>query len=314
MEQTSVGISEHTSPVAKARSGKMRVPGSGGSRFRCWLFTCFNVDWELPAQPDATVRYVVYQWERAPDTGRKHAQGYAEFTKAIGYKKAQSLLGIGNSHCERRCGSAEQAISYCSKEDTRWDPDAEPSVYGSPAGLEQGKRTDLSLACDLLKEGKSCRDVALELPESYVKYYRGFSALQTALAAPALRDIQVFCYWGPTGTGKTHKAVEAAGVSAYWKDAASIWWDGYFDQAHVIIDEVVPNRIEHGIGASLLLRWLDKYPVNVQTKGGYVALQATKIWLTSNYNPTEWLPAANSEALVRRMTVVEELTEPYEQQ
>jgi len=47
------------------------------------------------------------------------------------------------------------------------------------------------------------------------------------------RTVVVFC--GRTGTGKSRRAWEEAGLGAYPKDPRTKFWDGYRDQSHVVI-------------------------------------------------------------------------------
>lgn len=94
---------------------------------------------------------------------------------------------------------------------------------------------------------------------------------------------------------------QEAGSQAYVKDPRTKWWDGYVDQEHVIIDE-----FRGAIAIDHLLRWLDKYPVNVERKGGQIALLAKKIWIASNLSPDQWYPdldEATKAALKRRIKV-----------
>jgi len=110
-------------------------------------------------------------------------------------------------------------------------------------------------------------------------------------------------YWGRTGTGKTRKAWEDAGLDAYPKDPNTKWWTGYKGNDCVIIDE-----FRGTIAINHLLRWLDRYPVYVETKGSSLPLQATKFWITSNVDPTNWyegLDEATLNALLRRLTIYE---------
>ena len=48
---------------------------------------------------------------------------------------------------------------------------------------------------------------------------------------------QCFVYWGPTGTGKSRRAWDEAGVEAYCKDPRTKFWDGYQVEENVVIDE-----------------------------------------------------------------------------
>lgn len=50
-------------------------------------------------------------------------------------------------------------------------------------------------------------------------------------------DIEVKCYWGVSGSGKTHTAVEELGEDYYDKIAMNKWWDGYKQEKNVLIDE-----------------------------------------------------------------------------
>ena len=60
------------------------------------------------------------------------------------------------------------------------------------------------------------------------------------------------------------------------------------------------------IAIAHFLRWLDRYPVLVEVKGGSVVLKAERIWLTSNLDPRQWYPEADSDtvdALFRRINI-----------
>lgn len=117
-----------------------------------------------------------------------------------------------------------------------------------------------------------------------------------------VRDVKVF--WGPTGTGKSRRAWDEAGVDAYCKDPRSKFWCGYQGEENVIIDE-----FRGGIDVAHLLRWFDRYPVRVEIKGSSVPLVASRVWITSNLEPSYWYPELDLEtraALMRRL-VVEQL-------
>jgi hypothetical protein len=108
-------------------------------------------------------------------------------------------------------------------------------------------------------------------------------------------------YWGHTGTGKSRRAWDEAGIGAYPKDPRSKFWDGYRNHEHVVIDE-----FRGGIDISHILRWFDRYPVVVEVKGSSVVLSATHIWITSNIDPRQWYPELDEEtlaALLRRLDI-----------
>jgi len=110
-----------------------------------------------------------------------------------------------------------------------------------------------------------------------------------------------YVYWGVTGAGKSRRAWDEASLSAYPKSPSTKFWDGYVGQEHVVLDE-----FRGEIGISHLLRWLDRYPVTVETKGSAVVLSARRIWITSNISPRDWYPnldEATMDALLRRLEV-----------
>lgn len=118
-----------------------------------------------------------------------------------------------------------------------------------------------------------------------------------------LQSIEAFSFsGGKTGTGKSHRAFAEAGDGAYFKGPTSKFWDGYWGQTKVIIDE-----FRGAISVEHLLRWLDKYPVMVDIKGSATPLRADSIWITSNIPPEQWYPGIDDEtikALRRRFTHV----------
>lgn len=131
--------------------------------------------------------------------------------------------------------------------------------------------------------------------------YRTIRAIASdySVCLPIQRTVLVF--WGATGTGKSRRAWEEAGMDSYTKDPRSKFWDGYYDQDHVVIDE-----FRGGIDISHVLRWFDRYPVRVEIKGSSRPLVASKIWITSNMDPRLWYPELDEEtlnALLRRLTI-----------
>jgi len=133
-------------------------------------------------------------------------------------------------------------------------------------------------------------------------HYRTIRSIAADHARPVPIDRIVNVFWGRTGTGKSRRAWDEAGMDAYCKDPRSKFWCGYKDQKHVVLDE-----FRGGIDPSHLLRWLDRYPVIVEVKGSSRPLLATTFWITSNVSPDDWYPELDAEtrlALRRRYTLV----------
>jgi hypothetical protein len=124
-------------------------------------------------------------------------------------------------------------------------------------------------------------------------------------AQPEAIERTIHVFHGPTGTGKSRRAWEEAqlgGLPVYAKDPRSKFWYGYRSEDRVIVDE-----FRGGIDIAHLLRWLDRYPVCVETKGGSLPLVGSKMWITSNLHPRDWYPeldAASFAALERRLIII----------
>lgn len=191
----------------------------------------------------------------------------------------------GKAHWEIAKGTADQNIKYCTKEDTRV---AGPWQVGEP--MTAGHRSDLDKAASMLDEGKTIRDVAMECKSTFIRYHRGLQAYQNiCLAAPRQLmetgpEVWVFC--GKTGAGKSHRAW-SRWPDAYRKPANGKWWDGYRGQETVIFDDFKGSAMSlHDFQLVV-----DKYPLDVEFKGGFISLSAKRYVFTSNKMPWEWYSA-----------------------
>ncbi len=250
------------------------------------------------------LRYVVWQIEAAPTTGRLHAQAYVEATKLIRFGSLKNFIGGQGMHVEGRLGTAEQNRSYCMKPETRVSGPWEKGVRS-----HQGKRTDLLLLKRDLDQGVSMLDVSNAHFGAYLSLHRGIEAY-VALRAPQ-RDwaTELHILWGETGCGKSWDATEAAqgGERIYRlrrpnQRGGAVWWDGYDGQEVVIIDEF-SGWLFYG----MLLMLADRYPLLVDVKGGSVSFCARRIYITSNLHPMKWYSTISKDtaqwsALDRRVT------------
>jgi len=155
---------------------------------------------------------------------------------------------------------------------------------------------------DSIRNAAESGDLRAIPSDVYIRYYFSIRAIasDSAKATPMERQCNVF--WGRTGSGKSRRAWEEAGMEAYPKDPRTKWWCGYKGQENVVIDE-----FRGGIDISHILRWLDRYPVSVETKGSSRPLMAKSIWITSNIPPIAWYPDVDKEtldALIRRLNII----------
>lgn len=159
---------------------------------------------------------------------------------------------------------------------------------------------------DEIKENAKCGRLDSIPSDVYVRYFASLTRIAAAHHEPVGVTKRVHVLWGCTGTGKSHRAWEQF-PKAYSKDPRTKWWTGYRGQDAVIIDE-----FRGGIDIAHILRWTDKYPVSVETKGSHIPLECKTVLFTSNIRPECWYPEVDSmtlQALMRRLIVHEVLNQ-----
>lgn len=258
---------------------------------RYWLLTIpFDKHPIQPSTKDDLV-YIKGQQERGA-TGYHHWQLLAVFSKKLRTSAVKRYF-CREAHCEP--SRSEAANEYVWKEDTRVEG-TQFEIGSLP--LHRNNKNDW----DKIYEDAKSGDIDNIPKDIVVRHYNSLKRIRVDNMQPCWRhDIKVTVYWGGTGIGKSRRAFHEAGDlgDVYIKDPNSKWWDGYRGQSSVIIDEFVGN-----IGISHLLRWFDRYPCNVETKGYSQPLLATTFYVTSNLSPRDWYPdaaMAHHDALSRRI-------------
>lgn len=228
--------------------------------------------------PDVT--YCVWQLELCPETHRLHHQGYVEFSEQKRFSWVQKHCeGLETAHLEERKGTQDDAVKYCTKEDTRVDG---PYEFGERK--IQGKRNDLVQIRDKIRSGVPERQIADEHFGSWARYRRSFIEYRRLHNLEVVRDwpMELVLLIGDSGTGKSWKARHDY-PGAYWKIPGK-WWDGYSGQETVVVDEMYGHRFAF----SDLLQLMDRYPFQVETKGAVIQFVSLRIVFTSNEEPEKW--------------------------
>ena len=247
-------------------------------------------------------RGVVGQLERCPETGREHIQFYIELKSPR--RLTYITRHLPGAHLERRAGTSEQAREYCSKEDTRIDGPWEFGTFKTA----QGARTDLDAVHEDLKQGMSLRDLSDTHFKTFLRYSRGIKEYLLLHQERRTWPMEVCVLWGRTGSGKTKEVYDRAaredcGVfSLPQNDGGVPWFDGYNGEKILLIDDF------YGwLKVSWLLKLMDRYPMEVQTKGGSVQFTSKVIYFTSNVSVESWydwekFPSEVKAAFMRRIT------------
>lgn len=254
-------------------------------RNRAWAFT-----WNNPNNAAAdlcleTIRcqYIVWQTEMGA-RNTKHVQGYIYFKNGVTMRAVKRKLS-DSVHLEIARGSPEQNKEYCTKKDTRVE-----GTHGERGTMPtQGKRADME---DMMKDV-----LVLNNWKMMEKYPMGWARYQRCLinyrrdkqpARTVMTKVTVF--WGPTGTGKSHRAHSEAfamdedyGVLIIQEKKRSLWVDGAEGCDVLVIDD-----FEGEIAFRALLQLIDRYKCNAPVKGSYCNWAPKHIFITSNVHPQNW--------------------------
>lgn len=224
--------------------------------------------------------------------GTPHLQGYLELPTRRTLSSLKHFIAISSIHLEIRRGKQHQAVDYCKK-------DGDFHEFGTPHN--QGRRKDLEVIQDEIKEGATAIDIAEQHFTRWVVYRRSFQAYRELIEESLERPVPVsVILWGPTGTGKTSSVWSAHAQTDIWVWPGGQWFDGYRGQKVALFDD-----FRGELPLALLLRLLDRYPMRVPVKGSFTRWCPEKIFFTSNIPPSDWWPERTEslDPLWRRVTV-----------
>lgn len=234
------------------------------------------------------------------ESGTPHIQGYCELTKPpIKFNRLKKVALFSKAHIEKRAGTAKKAADYCRKGEQSHAEWTEEGIKGPNFGknaiiLEefgelkvQGKRTDLEELYDAAKAGENTEALIERNPGAYIKYHKGIEAIKEALIKPRDPSIETecWCYYGPTGTGKTRKAIEDYPHAFVQGPGMGKWFDGYQGEKVVIFDEY-RGQLPFG----QILRLMDRYKERVERKGGSLNFAAKLLIFTCPEHPRSLYP------------------------
>lgn len=280
-------------------------------RSKRWQFTLNNYvaqeEFELQAhfaednqdRDGLKLKFLMYSYE-VGESGTPHLQGYFETEKRVVLSTLKLQPGMTRMHLEIAKGTLEQNREYITK--------AGPIAFESGTPMRQGKRSDLMRIKEAIDEGASMREVAEQHFSQWVVYRRSFAAYsQMVHSVNRSWKTKVYVLWGSTGVGKTRFAMDQSIGRTLWIPGDYEWFDGYENHEIVIFDDY---RGEYTV--QFLLRLLDRYPMTVKVKGGFVNWAPRKIYITSNVPPSAWYVNADQQtkdALLRRVDNIYQINE-----
>lgn len=268
---------------------------------RYWCFTINNPTELIDTSEKLwkkNLSVLVYQKEIG-ENGTPHYQGYLELVTPRRLTWLKKV--IPTAHLEPRKGSRGQALQYVIKEDSAVADSLQlfgislPQVKKIIAKPKSKNQTQMLEIKSKLDSGSLEVDIADNYFNIWVRYYRAFERYRLLKATPRNFVTEVIVLQGPTGTGKSRWAMDNL-PGAYWKQRGN-WWDGYSNHEYVVIDEF------YGwLPFDLLLRLCDRYPLQVETKGGQTNFCARKICITTNKEPPLWYKDVYFASFARRVT------------
>lgn len=266
------------------------------SRSRNWVFTINNfTEDEIIACDTIECKYIIYG-EEIGKTGTPHLQGYVELENAKTLTAVRKLLG-GRAHIEQRRGTPKEASDYCKKDGTFFERGTLSS---------QGSRHDLNSIAEIVKN-EGIQGIINENPGAFIKYGRNIERLAELLYIPRTDKQKVYWLWGVSGSGKTSKA--AGHSSDYYIWNGTKWWNGYKQQEVVILDDYSWDGSDQAF--RYLLRLIDRFSIQVETKGGMIHFNSPIIYITCEFPPDAIFAKGNMlNQVVRRIDSIEELKIP----
>ncbi len=283
-------------------------------RYRNVVFTLNNPE-GLLAFHEEKMDYLVYQ-EEVGENGTHHFQGYCEFKTKLSLNTIKQLLGGETVHIEPRRGTQAQAVAYSRKEETRVDG---PYEHGNAKAA--GKRNDLVAFKNDVQAGKRKRDLIDDHLTVIARYPKLYDTINSK--RPEREEtVDVTLFIGPTGLGKSrfvydkYKGDEELYITPL--SNGTMWYDNYDGHKFVLLDDFA-GAASH-MPLTTLLRLIDRYPVQVPTKGSHTWFFPTHIYVTTNIFPRDWYKWENRaeqyKALARRFShviVFQEDAEPLEE-
>lgn len=177
----------------------------------------------------------------------------------------------------------------------------------------QGNRSDFQAFFQTIAQAEEPDELSIALsdPGTWARSHNAVRRLIQLKSAHKnrhkVREMDVVWIYGPSGWGKTTAAIKA------FEDRGLRWCIGsvgdppWFDFLTGSEDAWIWDEFDGTVKLGLVLRVLDKFPIQVPVKGGFMDFSVTHITITSNlppwkmYAPEQLARHDNGKALKRRI-------------
>lgn len=287
-------------------------------RFKCWTWTLFLENEKKNEQYDENtinkvydekkgiIKYICYQREICPTTGRHHLQGYIQMYNGheCSYKTIKKHFKCNWMKLFISRGDNNENKNYCSKLHS-----ACPDTFVEFGQMDNvaGKRTDWDYVRDLVAEGRNTYEIVMECTNKipFINCIEKLCMMRDAKNGKKRKFVknEVVVFTGDAGSDKTKKSlyhenleVDEDVFQVETDDSGKLWFDGYDKEKILVIDDFYGN-----IKYDYILRLLDGHRQRLPVKGGFVYKNWEKVIITSNQHPSKWYRFGMTPALHRRI-------------
>lgn len=260
-------------------------------KYRSFAFTDYECDETFYAGL-TNVDYLVFGEEICPTTGRTHWQGFIHYHNPRSYESIRKIFKP--RHIEVAHGTPQENRAYCVKDGK--------IIQENGTIPKQGRRKDLEEIKDKIDTGHTDVEISNDYFSTWLQWHRALDRYRDLKEPRRNWKTKVTWIWGPTGTGKTYKAINNGATPISIVNGFVI---GYKGEDIVVFDDFDTQTISRAAWLTLT----DRYPCTINVKGAERNWKPREIYVTSNFDPDFIFP--NDAACKRRIDEIIHLTEPF---
>lgn len=280
-------------------------------------YTHDNIKYLLESSIDSTVYWCMS--DETGENGTFHTHLYIVYCSPRRFSTMKK--NFEGAHFDIARGTSQENRDYVFKEG-KWLNDVKGETnhrdsheeYGELPQERQGKRTDLDMLYDMIKNGMSNYEILEENPRYMLQIDKIDRARKTYVEEQyrdKWRDVEVTYIWGVTGAGKTRGVKEEYGYrNVYTVTDYTHPFDGYSGQDVLLFEE-----FRSSLKISDMLQYLDGYPIELPCRYSNKIACFTKVFICTNidlrnqYRDIQTDCAETWNAFLRRIRYVKTYTD-----